>query len=211
MERVRRGAICFTLGLELDAGPCRGLFTGMSTSALNGSSTMSELLQTYPGAQRALFAKYHIGGCKSCGFSPNETVEQVCARNDAPVEEVISHIQASHDADQKIQLSPVEFSSLRASGVKVQVLDARTREEHEAVKIEGSQLLTQDLVQTIFNSWSKEVPIVIYDHQGTRSLDAAAYFIGHGFAETKCLAGGIDAYSVDVDSSIPRYRLEIEG
>lgn len=41
-------------------------------------------------------------------------------------------------------------------------------------------------------------------------MDAAAYFLGHGFVETKCLKGGIDAYSLDVDPSIPRYRLEIE-
>ena len=63
---------------------------------LSGDSTMSELLQAFPGAQRALFAKYHIGGCQSCGFSPNETIAQVCARNDdVPVAEVIEHVHDS--------------------------------------------------------------------------------------------------------------------
>jgi len=46
---------------------------------------------------------------------------------------------------------------------------------------------------------------------GTRSLDAATYFIGHGFSETKCLAGGINAYSTEVDPSLPRYFVELEG
>ena len=32
---------------------------------LSGAMTMSEVLRAYPGAQRALFAKYHIGGCSS--------------------------------------------------------------------------------------------------------------------------------------------------
>ena len=34
----------------------------------------------FPGARRALFARYHIGGCQSCGFSPGETLAEVCAR-----------------------------------------------------------------------------------------------------------------------------------
>ena len=34
--------------------------------------------------------------------------------------------------------------------------------------------------------------------------------IGHGFGETKCLVGGIDAYSQEIDPSLPRYRIELE-
>lgn len=178
---------------------------------LTGGTTMAELLSLYPGAQRALFAKYHIGGCRSCGFQPTETLAQVCQRNeDIPVEEAIGHIQQSHEADSSLQISPAALADLREKEVKVKLLDARSREEHEAVAIPGSQLLTQDLVQEIFNSWGKADPLVIYDHHGDRSMDAAAYFLGHGFSETKCLAGGIDAWSVEVDPSLPRYKVEIE-
>ena len=42
---------------------------------------MQDLLAFYPGAQRALFRKYHVGGCSSCGFAPTETLAQICARN----------------------------------------------------------------------------------------------------------------------------------
>ena len=179
--------------------------------ALSGETTMGELLQLYPGAQRALFAKYHIGGCQSCGFSPGETIAGLCARNeDIPVQEFIAAVQASHDADVKLQISPLEFAAMREANPGLKVLDARTREEHEAVKIEGARLLTQPLIQEIFDKWDKAETVVIYDHQGTRSLDAVSYFIGHGFGETKCLAGGIDAYSIEVDPSVPRYRVEIE-
>ena len=51
--------------------------------------------------------------------------------------------------------------------------------------------------------------MVIYDHRGQKSLDAAAYFTGQGFKKVRCLRGGIDAWSSEIDSKIPRYRLEI--
>ena len=172
---------------------------------------MGELLRLFPGAQRALFAKYHIGGCRSCGFSPTETLAQVCARNEnIPVDEAIECIYSAYEADASLQISPKELAELLQQNPDLKMLDVRTREEHEAVHIQGSALLTQDLTQEIFASWNKDAPLVIYDHQGDKGMDAAAYFLGHGFAQTKCLAGGIDAYSLEIDSSLPRYRLEIE-
>jgi rhodanese-related sulfurtransferase len=39
-------------------------------------------------------------------------------------------------------------------------------------------------------------------------MDAAAYFSGPGFENVKSVRGGIDAWSVDVDSKLPRYDLE---
>jgi hypothetical protein len=50
------------------------IMTATSTELppLHGDMTMSAVLSAYPGAQRALFAKYHIGGCSSCGFQPTE-------------------------------------------------------------------------------------------------------------------------------------------
>ena len=178
---------------------------------LSPETTLSLVLQNYPGAQRALFARYHIGGCSSCAFSPSETLEEVCARNFIPVEEVIQHIQNSHSGDVQLQISAREFADLVRIEPRLQILDARTREEHEAVKIPGAQLMTQELVQHVFSNWDKTTPIVLYDHTGSRAMDAVAYFIGHGFTDAKCLTGGIDAYSQEVDPSLPRYRVEIEA
>lgn len=179
---------------------------------LNGDMTMSQVLQAYPGAQRALFARYHIGGCRSCGFQPGETLAQVCERNEnIPLAEAIAHIQQSHQSDTSLQISPHDFEQLRRALPDLVLLDVRTREEHDAVKLSGARLLTQELVQEIFTNGDKTKPVVLYDHTGARSLDAAAYFIGHGFGETKCLAGGIDAYSQEIDPTLPRYRIEIEA
>ena len=178
---------------------------------LTGDMTMSEVLRAYPGAQRALFARYHIGGCSSCGFQPAETLAAVCARNEnIPVAEAVGHIQASHQSDTSLQISPRDFAALKIASPALTVLDVRTREEHEAVHVPGSQLLTQELIQSLFATADKTQPLVIYDHQGARALDAVAYFVGHGFSEARCLAGGIDAYSEQIDPSLPRYRIELE-
>lgn len=179
---------------------------------LTPETTLAEVLKGYPGAQRALFARYHIGGCSSCAFSPTETLSQLCARNDnIPVAEVIAHIQESHEGDASLLISPADLVALRAASPETKLLDARTREEHEAVNIPGSILMTQEVVQEAFGTWDKKAPLVLYDHTGSRSLDAVAYFIGHGFTDAKCLAGGIDAYSQQVDKSLPRYRVEMEA
>ena len=171
--------------------------------------SMKELLEQFPGAQRALFRRYHIGGCSSCGFGPDETLAGVCARNDnLAVEEVIEHILTSDAADRAMQIEPRDLADRLTDASPLHLLDIRTREEFDAVKLPGAQLFTQERMQEILGNWSRSELLVIYDHKGTRSLDAAAYFQGHGFENVKTLRGGIDAWSVDVNSSLPRYHLE---
>jgi rhodanese-related sulfurtransferase len=172
---------------------------------------MSDVLAAYPGARRALFAKYHVGGCKSCGFSDSETLAEVCRRNEnlAP-EEVVAHLLSSQENDARMQVQPPEVAEALRGELPPALIDVRSREEHDAVNIPGSVFLTQDLMREIFATWSKSAPLVLYCHHGDRSLDLAAYFIGHGFENAKCLAGGIDAWSCQVDRSLPRYRVEME-
>lgn len=180
-----------------------------STATIDPNLTMRELLEQYPGAQRALFRKYHIGGCASCGFSPQETLAGVCARNEnVDVDEAIEHILASDAAERAMQIEPRELGDKLQAGEKLRLLDVRTREEWESVKLPQAHLFTQELMQEIVSTWSREEPVIIYDHQGTRSLDAAAYFQGHGLTNVKSLRGGIDAYAAEVDPSLPRYHLE---
>jgi len=38
----------------------------MAESNIQPQSAMSAVLEVFPGAQRALFRKYHIGGCSNC-------------------------------------------------------------------------------------------------------------------------------------------------
>jgi rhodanese-related sulfurtransferase len=180
-----------------------------TTTTLDPQMTMRELLQQYPGAQRALFRRYHIGGCSSCGFQPEETLAGVCARNNQlPVGEVVEHIVASHEADLKMQLTPTELAAALKNDPETKLLDIRTREEFDAVHIEGAIFFTQELMQEILIRWDRRDLIAIIDHQGSRSMDAAAYFAGHGFENVRAVRGGIDAWSQEVDPNLSRYDLE---
>jgi len=169
---------------------------------------MSAVLENFPSAQRALFRRYHIGGCSSCGFSPDETLAQVCARNgNLDVAEVLAHIQSSHDQDVKVLISPKELAGLLQTDKSVKLVDVRSREEFEAVNIEGSVLLSQDVMRELMAAGSNTNPIVVIDHAGKNGLDAAAYFMGHGLQNVRCLRGGIDAWAQEVDPKMRRYKL----
>jgi rhodanese-related sulfurtransferase len=179
---------------------------------IDPSLPMAELLKAYPGAQRALFRQYHIGGCSSCGFRPDETLEQICTRNEQmKVSEVVAFLETSHAEDQKMMISPLDLREAlnRPGRDEIKLLDIRTREEFEAVHVDGSVHFTQPLMNEILMKWPREKgTVVLIDHAGQRSLDAAAYFFGQGFTNARALAGGIDAWAESVDSSLPRYTLE---
>ncbi|NBR49891.1 rhodanese-like domain-containing protein, partial [bacterium] len=95
--------------------------------SLSPQITMAELLQAYPGAQRALFRHYHIGGCASCGFQPKETLEGVCARNDGvDPQEALARILEAHEQDELVFISPSDAAEALKSGA-ARFLDVRTR------------------------------------------------------------------------------------
>jgi len=179
---------------------------------LSPGMTMNALARTAPGARRALFRAYHIGGCASCGFRAEETLEEVCARNDAlDVQEAIRTITEAHAQDEVMLLHPGEAARLKESDAdSTRFLDIRSREEFDAVQIPGSTHFTQEMMQEIVGTWPRETgAIIIVDHTGDRALDAAAYFGGHGFSNIRALRGGIDAWCAQVDPSMPRYELEM--
>lgn len=169
---------------------------------------MRDLLKAYPWAQRALFRKYHIGGCRSCAFQPDETLSALCQRNNLNPAEVLRHIRKSHAEDQQMQISPSETAARIQRGETIRLLDIRTQEEWDAVRLPGAVRMSQNTMQTILAKWPRKGLIIIYDHLGKTSLDAAAYFQGQGFSNVRCLAGGIDAWSQEVDNNLRRYRLE---
>jgi rhodanese-related sulfurtransferase len=177
--------------------------------AISSGSTLQQVLDAYPGARRALFKHYHLGGCSSCGFTLDETLGQLCARNgDLPVDEVIARIQISHEQDQKLLVTPRELAEALRQPDPPRVLDIRSREEWEAARIEGSVLFTEAMMQEILGRWPKTAAFVIVDHLGQTGLDGAAYFLGHGYENVRTLHGGMDAWAQEVDASVPRYKLE---
>lgn len=101
-------------------------------------------------------------------------------------------------------LSPVEFARMRKEGKPVEVFDVRTPEERRIAALPDTRLLDAD-GRAYLESLDRDTPVVMHCHHGMRSQAAAEHCLRMGFREVYNLTGGIDAWSVDVDSDIPRY------
>lgn len=175
------------------------------TKEISGKSSMEEVMGAYPSARRALFQRYHIGGCSSCGFQPDDTLQEVLANHNVmDVEDTIEYIKESQKVDDRVKIAPQELQGLlKTNGVKL--MDVRDEWEYDIAHIEGAQLLTRPLIQQIMDEWAKDTLMVFSCHRGVRSLDAASYFIGHGFTNVRSLDGGIDRWAAEMDPAMARY------
>jgi rhodanese-related sulfurtransferase len=181
----------------------------MTPSTVTTHSTMKEVLAAFPAAQRTLFRRYHIGGCSSCAFQPDETLEALCARNGGlPADGVLENIRLSHEEDARVWIAPADLQAWLEREPGIRLVDVRSREEFDAVHISGSVLLSQPVMREILSDGRNDRPLVLIDHQGRQSLDAAAFFTGHGLTNVRCLAGGIDAWSLEVDAAVRRYAID---
>lgn len=176
---------------------------------LTATTPMKDVLAHYPGAKRALFSHFHIGGCQSCAYGDDEALASVAERNELQIKDMIAAILESHEHDKAFLIEPEELEKrLKSGGKDFILIDTRTREEHEAVRLPHSELLTQES-QTAYFATPPTKDIIFYDHSGDRVLDTCSWFAGHGIKNCFALRGGIDAYSQEIDLSLPRYRLEI--
>lgn len=177
-----------------------------SDGALTADVTMGDLISRFPSAQRALFQKYHVGGCSSCGYEESETLKDVMANHDVTdMPDVLRFILESEEIDKRMRLSASEAADLMKQGSATKLVDVRDESERRMASIEGSVLLTRELAQEMMESWPKDTAIIFHCHHGIRSMDAASYFVGHGFTNVRSMTGGIDAWSVEVDPTVPRY------
>ena len=105
---------------------------------------------------------------------------------------------------ENLEITPNQTAELLKQG-KIKLIDVRTPEEYAIASVDGSVLVNQALAQEILETWPKDTAIVTMCHRGMRSLDAAAYLRGQGFTNVKSMSGGIEAWSLQIDSSVPRY------
>lgn len=86
------------------------------------------------------------------------------------------------------------------------LLDVREPWEFEEARIEGSVLIPMGEIRSRapqeLNPQSRVIAIC---HHGVRSMSIAAWLREQGFERAQSLHGGIDAWSAEIDSSIPRY------
>jgi len=105
------------------------------------------------------------------------------------------------------EVRPRELAAHIANGHPVHLLDVRQPWEAETASIPGSQLVP--LNELTRRADEVKLPegalLVVYCHHGVRSLSAAALLERLGRRGVVSLAGGIDAWSREVDPGVPRY------
>jgi molybdopterin/thiamine biosynthesis adenylyltransferase/rhodanese-related sulfurtransferase len=102
-------------------------------------------------------------------------------------------------------IAPVEAKELLAHPSDVVVLDVRTAQEHAVCSVPGSVLIPlQELAQRL-GELDPAQRYVVHCHHGGRSARAVAFMRHAGYEGAQNLAGGIEAWSLEVDPSVPRY------
>ncbi|MGH1396404.1 MAG: rhodanese-like domain-containing protein [Trichormus sp.] len=108
------------------------------------------------------------------------------------------------------QISVEELAQhLATNDANIQLIDVREPQELALAQIPGFV----NLPLSEFTQWSQEIPAMfnpdvetlVLCHHGIRSAQMCQWLLAQGFTNVKNIAGGIDAYSIVVDRSIPQY------
>ena len=103
------------------------------------------------------------------------------------------------------EISARELQRERARKPSLLLLDVREPREAEIARIDGARLIPLRELPSRLSELPSHAEIVTHCHHGQRSLKARELLVGAGFHNVRSLAGGIDAWSRDVDSGVPRY------
>jgi rhodanese-related sulfurtransferase len=85
------------------------------------------------------------------------------------------------------------------------LLDVREPWEYQTARIEGSKLVPMGEVAARLDELDQDREVVAICHHGGRSMQVAMYLEKNGFPKVHNLAGGVDAWSRNVDPSVPLY------
>lgn len=102
------------------------------------------------------------------------------------------------------QISPSELKAMMDRGERFELVDVRTPEEHATARLAGARLLDR-VGHDYLMALDRGTALVFQCHHGVRSQHAAEYFRREGFDNVANLQGGIDAWSLQIDPTIPRY------
>ena len=110
-------------------------------------------------------------------------------------------------AGELVQTSASDYARRRAAGETMTLVDVRREDEVATAAIEGALWIPLDELEARIGELlaAKDEPIVIHCHHGGRSEKAVRLLLERGFATAENLDGGIEAWSLTVDPSVPRY------
>ena len=93
------------------------------------------------------------------------------------------------------------------AGENLLLLDCREADEHAAANIPAAKLLPMSEIADRLGELDphRADTIIVHCHMGGRSLRVAGWLRDQGFPLAQSLAGGIDAWSQEIDPTVPRY------
>ena len=102
-------------------------------------------------------------------------------------------------------VEPAEVARRLAAGEPLELLDVRTAHELRLSSLPGARWIPLHELPGRLAELPRDRPLVVFCHVGGRSVAATELLRERGFACAFNLAGGIDAWSVEVDPGVPRY------
>src|SRR5271165_2329832 len=116
------------------------------------------------------------------------------------VSEILLHSRTVSDL--AFEIAPLEVKALLNQGLSLRLIDVREPEEHAICRIEGARLIPMRSVPGHLQELDDDgPPLVIFCHHGVRSLSVVDWLRRQGVERCMSMAGGIDLWSLQVDSS----------
>lgn len=110
------------------------------------------------------------------------------------------------EASYPIELSVEETQHLLAAkDGKVVLIDVREADELATCRIAGAKHIPMRQIPEQLGTLPKDKHLLIHCHHGGRSLRVTQFLRANGFTAVSNVAGGIDAWSLKIDPTIPRY------
>ncbi len=103
------------------------------------------------------------------------------------------------------QATPAEIKRRLDAGENVRIVDVREPNEYRIAHIEQAELRPMSQIQSWWQELPRDQELVIMCHHGSRSAYVCMALKDAGFERLTNMAGGIDAWSTEIDPSIPRY------
>ena len=111
-------------------------------------------------------------------------------------------------ADIPFEITPQDVRKRVDSGEHITLLDVREPGEFQLARIAGAELIPMRTVPAQLQQiegLADDAAVIVYCHHGVRSLQVVNWLREQGVAACQSMAGGIDRWSLEVDSNVPRY------
>ncbi|MDQ6825578.1 MAG: rhodanese-like domain-containing protein [Candidatus Eremiobacteraeota bacterium] len=103
------------------------------------------------------------------------------------------------------EISATQLDQLRKTSHPHFLLDVREADEVQAAAIDGAVHIPMTQVAGRVHELPRDTELIVMCHHGQRSQRVAKLLQKSGFSNVKNLIGGINAWSSEVDPSVPTY------